>query len=229
MKRRAILAGVLLTLTATQVLAAPVIDPEKLFDAVKVFTDKVLVLNDFIEFSEFDLSEVKFINDQAPITVLPPVIVQKIQPKKKGAKKAFVQPPPPLPLTGVEAEVRGILSTLPQAFYVGLKRQIYLNKIPVTLYPKETPGFAKPLKLYVKIKKLHIKQPVTQSDGSQVEQVELRIYGQLKDKQADAAILKYYDSENVFFALDRQEASGAFAAAADRLMRDLALYLKLRY
>ncbi len=55
MKRRAILTAVLLTFIATQALAAPVMDPEKLFDAVKVFTDKVLVLNDFIEFSEFDL------------------------------------------------------------------------------------------------------------------------------------------------------------------------------
>ena len=229
MKRRAILTAVLLTFNATQALAAPVIDPEKLFDAVKVFTDKVLVLNDFIEFSEFDLSEVKLINDQVPVVELPPAPVPKVQSKKKGAKKQPVQSLPPPPLTGVEAEVRGILSTLPQAFYVGLKRQIYLNKIPVTLYPKETPSFAKPLKLYVKIKKLHIKQPVTKSDGSQAEQVQLRIYGQLKDKQSDTVILKYYDAENVFFALDHQEAPQAFAAAADRLMRDLALYLKLRY
>jgi hypothetical protein len=223
---RVVLIFTILCISATS--AKAVDRNDAFFDAVKVYSEKVLVLNDFIEFSEFDMSEIKFENDTAPL-LQDPNIVTPSMPVPSGQGVLAQQPQAGGIAFDALGEVRSVLDKLPQDFYAGLKREIYRNKLPVTLYPKDAPSFAKPLKFYVKIKKIHILPYVIQKNGDYQQPVELRIYAQLTDKATDQVILKYYDAETAMFTLGKNQAGDAFAGAAQKMMRDFVVYLKTRY
>jgi hypothetical protein len=190
----------------------------ELFDAIKVYTDKLLVMNDFIEFSEFDMSEIKFVNEAAPIGVS-----STGQAIPGGSDAASAQT-----LDG-EAEIKALYDKLPQYFYVNLKREIYRNNLPVTLFPTQPPAFSKPIKLLIKIKKINLKPYEIQKSGNYLQPVSLRIYGQIKDKETDTVLLKYYDTENGSFTLGHGEAAQTIQIMIEKLMRDLVLYLKPKY
>ncbi|MCP5464075.1 MAG: hypothetical protein H7A33_03525 [Deltaproteobacteria bacterium] len=185
---------------------------ERYFDAAKLINDIDLTLNDSVEFAVFDLSEVKIIDDSSKS-----LIQTEDQNKDTDSNK----------LSSV-SEIKKDLGKLPQFFYKALKEQILAQDVPVTLYPSKGPGFTKPLKFFVKIKRIHLKTPKIK--GSKVIQpFSMRIYGQLKEAKSGKMIIKFYDSGESDFILGNNQASQALDALSQNLMKDLARYLKTVY
>lgn len=208
----------------------------QVFDDIKIVTDKDYILHDFIEFSIFDMAEMKIVND-TPLApeLIPPAPPPVLAPKKKGKKVKIasikedakkIELPPS---TIGEKEIRDNLTILPKYFYKSLKQAILSNKIPVTLYPKDAPGFSKPIVLYIKVKSLHFAPEAKDKTGQNIQPFTLRIYGQIKDKQADQVLMKFYDSVTLEFSTGTGQAQPTLANASVKLMQDLAQYLKSKY
>lgn len=183
-------------------------DQAGFFDAVKMGADREYVFNDVIEFSLFDMSEIKFINDSKEV-----VVTREGQRKKIKALD----------------EAQSVLLELPRQFYKSLKGHILAGEVPVTLYPANSPAYAKPLELFVKIKRIHLKPHHALDENSYVQPVSMRIFGQIKDKKSGEILIKFYDVHEASFQLGKNAATGAFDELANRLMHDLAAYLKTKY
>ena len=161
------------------------------FEASKVYQDKDYALNDVIEFSIFDMSEVKFLNES----------------DKDSLQKT-----------------KDSLMKLPKLFYQNLKNEILTEQVPVTLYPSDAPEHTKPLKLSIKVKTLHLKPAENPSEQS----ISLRIFGQIEDKKTDEDLFKFYDSGTEVFS-PSGDINAAFAKISDKIMKNLALFLKSKY
>lgn len=175
-----------------------IITKDKYFDALKPYADKDLVLNDYLEFSVFDLSEIKFLDETIHKT------------------------------SSGQTEIKEILPEVPKYFYRALKREILRQKVPVTLFPTDSPAHAKPIQLYVKIKLIHLKATVTEKDVL-FQPVLLRIYGELKDKKTGLTLTKFYDSAQSKFVLGAKKADVVFQNMSQELMMDLAGFLRTKY
>lgn len=204
------------------------------FDAFKTYVERDYVLNDTIEFALFDMSELKFINDSSDINLKTnfddelsnPTSPSKDSDTTNQTNDATITDPRKISALNV---TKAELQDLPSMFYRSLKTAIIENKVPVTLYSAESPSYSKPLRLFVKLKHIHLKSHQQQKDGSSLQPVSLRIYGQIKDKTEDATIMKFYDSFESSFVLDSANAKAAFEQISAGLMNDLALYLKTKY
>jgi hypothetical protein len=128
-----------------------------------------------------------------------------------------------------EKEIKEILPEIPKFFYKNLKNQIYHNKVPVTLYAKDAPSFASPIKLYVKLKKISLGQTYVDKKGRKIQPIAIKIYGQLKEKKTDKLLTRFYDSEAIEFAVGAGEAGAAMDAVSNKMMQDLALFMKTMY
>lgn len=182
----------------------------KHFDAIKLYADRDFVLNDTIEFSLFDMSELKFVNDSKSINA-------EVENQEKEQSISALE------------ESKAVLEKLPSHFYRALKNSISTYRVPVTLHASESPAFAKPLQLYIKIKHIHLKPHQRQEDGTLKQPIELRVYGQIKDKKSGETLVKYYDSSSSKFLLASNQATKAYESMADNLMRNLAQYLRTKY
>lgn len=197
--------------TDTRALGEGAVVQSGFFDKQKIYTDERYVLKDFLEFSVFDLAEMEVID-------------------QSGTKKyAPTEPPTQEPGLSAETEIRKILPEAPALFFKALKVAISSNQVPVTVYATEEPTFANPLKLYIKIKKIHLYPVEIDKKGGYNLPMEIRIYGQIKDKRSGKVLTRYYDSSRTSFVLKRNQATQAFEMAADDLMRGLAQFLKTRY
>lgn len=216
--RRFFLMGILMVLPlVVSASSDDIITKDKYFDAVKPYTDKDFVLNDYLEFSVFDLSEIKFL-DEAGETNL-----QDIYPVNSEGNQTEIHKK----LSG-QTEIKEILPEVPKYFYRALKQEILSQKVPVTLFPTNSPADAKPVQLYIKIKLIHIKPTVTEKE-TLFQPVLLRIYGELKDKKTGKTLTKFYDSAQSKFTLGTDGAKASFRNMSHELMADLAGFLRTKY
>jgi len=191
--------------------------PSKLFDKQMVFVDGLYVQNDVLEFSVFDISEVEIVDDSGSA---------KIQyTSVDGSEKTQVAN-----LSG-EDEIRRVLPEIPKFYYTSLKKEILRREVPVTLYAKDPPDYAKPIKLAVKLKKIHLKPLKVSDDGNYIQPVEMKIYGQIKDKKSDQILTRFYDSDSAEFVLGSgsDELQKILGELSHGMMTDFVLYLKSRY
>jgi hypothetical protein len=97
------------------------------------------------------------------------------------------------------------------------------------LYAKDAPSFASPIKLYVKLKKISLGQTYVDKKGRKIQPIAIKIYGQLKEKKTDKLLTRFYDSEAIEFAVGAGEAGAAMDAVSNKMMQDLALFMKTMY
>ncbi len=173
----------------------------KYFDALKKYPKQNYVLKDTLEFSVFDMSDTSIVNDSPKIT------------EKLNAKD----------------EVNAKMNDLAKHFYLGLKNEIQRQRVPVTLYPSASPSYASPLKLFIKVKRIHLKPHIKTEAGLYEQPIELRIFGQIKNKKTDAVLVKFYDSSSQRFTLGKNQADKALKKIAFNLMKDLAGFLRTKY
>ena len=178
----------------------PQIVKSKHFESLKLYSEKDFVLKDALEFSIFDMSDIKFINNST--------VSENFNALK---------------------EVNTVLESFPKHFYANLKNQIIEQRVPVTLYSDASPSYTKPLKLYIKIKRIHLAPRVENNDGTYTQPLSLRIYGQIKDKKNDQTLVKFYDSAQAEFVLGGKDASLAVSDLTMSLMKNLSLYLRTKY
>lgn len=212
------------------------------FDAIKTYTDRDFVLNDTLEFSLFDMSELKFINDSSEIKLATNFEdLDSISPDNLDEAKSPTSNTSPVEANNSNPSMdsgskvsalnvaRQELGDLPKMFYRSLRSAILSQKVPLTLYASESPSYSKPLKLFVKVKHIHLKPHVAQKDGTNLQPVAVRIYGQIKDKTEDTTLVKFYDTAEATFILDGANARTAFEQIANEMMTDLATFLRTKY
>lgn len=166
------------------------------FEAAKTYVDKDYALNDVVEFSIFDMSEVKFINELDDATL---------------------------------EKTKNALMTLPKLFYQNLKKAVFSELVPVTLYPSDAPAHTKPLKLAIKIKSIELKPITGEERELPTPSVSLRMYGQIEDKKTGEVLLKFYDSGSEVFSTDSEDAGVIYDKISAKIMKNLALFLKSKY
>ncbi|OVE82754.1 hypothetical protein BVY03_00180, partial [bacterium K02(2017)] len=181
---------------------SPPSNPTSEFDAAQIKSDRDYVLNDTIEFALFDISELKLIN----------------QSKKIKLNKKVIDP--------VEI-IKENIKTLPNFFYKELEQQLLAQTVPITLYPENSPSYAKPLKLFIKIKQIQLKPLKLSQDGVHYSQpIKMRIYGQISDKKSDDVLIKFYDSASAEFTIGKNNTKKAFKSLSNSFMADLSHYLR---
>ena len=192
----------------------------KFFDKQMMFNDDLYVLHDVLEFSVFDISEVEIKNESGATEVKVSSLDTAGQPKEELVA-AF----------NGKAEIENALPEIPKYFYKSLKSEILRKTVPVTLYPKDAPGYSKPLKLAIKLKKIELLPVHLNSDGNYVQPVQMRIYGQIKDKKSDEVLTRFYDSDSTEFVLGSDPAilSQALNKMSEHMMQDFAMFLKSQY
>lgn len=197
------------------------------FDKQKIYTDELYVLKDFLEFSVFDLAEMEVFDQSGTKKYVDP----QTEPVATGQKPVLTEPGPQTLESGLsaEAEIRKILPESPKFFFKALKSALSRQAVPVTVYATEAPDYANPIKLYVKIKKIHLHPVEIDREGNYNQPLEIRIYGQIKDKRSGKILTRYYDSARGTFTLKKNQAAQAFELAANDLMAALASFLKTRY
>jgi hypothetical protein len=178
------------------------------FDAAKVYQSKDLVLNDTLEFIEFDISDVQFVNASKDI----------LQAGSNSKKK----------ISALD-ESTGNLGKLPKIFYQSLKKQIHLQEAPLTLYSNNSPGYANPLQLKIKIKSIHLDAHSQDELGQYQQPIRIRIFGELIDKKSKTTLVKFYDSAKTNFVLGNNNAAKTYENLSQTMMEHLALYLRAQY
>lgn len=193
----------------------------KFFSKQKSYSEDLYVSNDFLEFSVFDMSKLGLFVNAKKVDLTPDLAAAAAGTTPlQVTTKAAATP---------EKEIKEILSEIPKFFYKNLKNQIYHNKVPVTLYAKDAPSFASPIKLYVKLKKISLGQTYVDKKGRKIQPIAIKIYGQLKEKKTDKLLTRFYDSEAIEFAVGAGEAGAAMDAVSNKMMQDLALFMKTMY
>lgn len=192
----------------------------KFFDKQMMFNDDLYVLHDVLEFSVFDISEVEIKNDSGEAEVKVSSLDADGNPKDQVVA-AF----------SGKVEIENALPEIPKYFYKSLKSEILRKTVPVTLYPKDAPGYSKPLKLAIKLKKIQLLPVRLNGDGNYVQPVQMRIYGQIKDKKSDEVLTRFYDSDSTEFVLgsDPTVLSQALNKMSEHMMQDFAMFLKSQY
>lgn len=246
----------------------------RFFESELVLSEKNYVLNDFVEFSLFDMSEMTFVDSSgsvitspaSPETVPAPSTKTTTTISKNKTAKAKTKtgsapdgtttplsllpsPPPPMSpaldpagavvesATGLEItsgsiaapELKDTFKSLPRLFYKSLKKEILRQRVPVTLYPTDSPAFAKPLKLYIKVKSVQLRPSRPGRRGETMQPVTVRIYGQIKDKASDTVLFKFYDTQSDEFTLGAGQAPLSMGRVALTMMENLAAFLKTKY
>jgi hypothetical protein len=213
MRRFSFMAIFLLALAPEAIAAVTdgIITKDKYFDALKPYVEKDFVLNDYLEFSVFDLSEIKFLDEAGDANLQGVYSETQIHKKMSG-----------------QTEIKEILPEVPKYFYRALKKEILKQKVPVTLFPTDSPADTKPIQLYVKIKLIHLKATITEKDAVS-QPVLMRVYGELKEKKTGLTLAKFYDSTQSRFILGTEGAKIAFQDMSQELMTDLAGFLRTKY
>lgn len=181
----------------------------KFFDKQMLFNEDLYVLHDVLEFSVFDLSEVEIVDESGSAQV------------KLSTTTNF----------SGKTEIENALTDIPKYYYKSLKSEILRKMVPVTLYPKDAPAYAKPLKLAIKLKKIHLKPVRVNDDGNYVQPIQMRIYGQIKDKKTDEVLTRFYDSDSAEFVLgsDPDVLRQLLSDLSHNMMQDFAMFLKSQY
>lgn len=215
----------------------------RFFTKQVVYSDENYVLNDYLEFSVFDMSKMDFYDGEVKVNLKPvqPTSLNQPQTKKPSqtdsryvnidtVPPAVLEPSPtPTAPTGREDEVRTLLPEIPKYFYKNLKSAIVSNKVPITLDASNSPSYAKPLKLYIKLKKISLENPKSSKKGVTVQPVTLLIYGQIKDKASEKILTRFYDQETAEFNVGEQNVATAIGAISQKMMLDLAGFLRTKY
>lgn len=189
------------------------------FDAQKTLSDRDFVLNDSLEFALFDMSEIKLVNDSRKIKV----VNTKKNTKSKDSKDVKN-------IISALKETQDKLEKLPSYFYKSLDSQILKQMVPVTLFPDNSPSYTKPLQLYIKVKRIHLKPNFLSDDGlTYIQPFHMYIYGQIADKKSKEVLIKFYDSAKCSFKLKHNKVINCFKDTSNQLMQDLALYLRTKY
>lgn len=188
----------------------------RFFTEQKEYSDAPYVLNDYLEFSVFDMSKLNlFINSQK-------IDLRPTEPPPGGVAVPQTE-------SQAEREIKAILPEIPKFFYKELKARIFKHKVPVTLFATDSPSYARPVKLYVKLKKISLAPGYTDKKGIALQPVGIKIYGQLKEKAGDKVLVRFYDAQTAEFPLGQDQAGAAFNAMAAQMMDNLARYLKTKY
>lgn len=192
----------------------------KYFEKHKLYTEELYVLKDYLEFSVFDMSQMKLIDDSGASKGQETVLLKEGQAPQTENISTTLNP---------KEEITSFLKEIPKSFFRSLQSQIVKQKVPLTVYANEAPEYASPLKLYIKIKRIHLASAKQDQSGQWVQPIFLRIYGQIKDKKSGKILMRYYDSQSSEFLLGKDQVKPTFEFLADHLMRDLALFLKTKF
>lgn len=192
--------------------------PIDFFTLSKIYTDDLYVLFDYLEFSVFDMSRTEVSVENNNISLL-----------KTSPANMSVMPPLPADSPLIE-EVKKSISLLPKSFYKTLKFYIGIEKIPVTLCSMNPPAFARPLKLYVKLKSVTIFEKRINAKGKSTRDVSLKIYGQIKDPTEDRVLVRFYDiQDEVWLESEGESLQQVMDRASGKLMADFGKFLKTKY
>lgn len=194
------------------------------FDKHKTYTDELYVLKDYLEFTVFDLSQMQVVDKSGTAKYVPEEQKEKAVEDLTGDLPQLGQVQ-----TSAEAEIRQAVDAVPKLFFAALKHQIQDKKVPVTLYATGAPDYANPIKLYIKIKEIHLLPVEISKTGEYFQPLIVRVYGQIKDKRSGKILIRYYDTAQTRFALKKKQANAAFELVAEDLMGGLAEFLKTRY
>lgn len=192
----------------------------KYFEKQKLYTEELYVLKDYLEFSVFDMSQMKLIDDSDISKGQETIVLKEGQtPQTENTSE----------ILNSKEEVTSFLKEIPKSFFRSLQSHIVKQKVPVTVYASQAPEYANPLKLYIKIKRIHLASAKQDQNGQWVQPIFLHIYGQIKDKKSGKILMRYYDSQSSEFLLGKDQVKSTFEFLADNLMRDLALFLQTKY
>jgi hypothetical protein len=216
--------GFLFCALSASAMAAGVDIESKFFTKQKVYSEDTYAMSDYLEFSVFDMSKLNLFINSKKIELKPQTPEKPITDTRTGAVEE-----PLVPMSTAEKEIRAILPEIPKSFYKNLKKQLLLSKVPVTLYASHAPAYARPIKLYIKLKKVSLGASHAGRKGEILQPVSIKIYGQLKDKLADKLLTRFYDEESTEYVVESNQAVQAFEALSDKMMTDLVQFLKTKY
>lgn len=191
----------------------------KYFDKQKIYTDKLYVLNDILVFSIFDISEVEIQDESGSAEIKLTSVESEGKPVAQVAS-----------LSG-KKEIERVLPEIPKFYYKSLRQKILEYDVPMTLYSKNPPAYARPIKLSIKLKKIHLLPVKVNEDGNYVQPVEMKIYGQLKDEKKDEILTRFYDSAHSEFllGLGPDSLSKSLNDVSTEMMKDLSLFLRTKF
>lgn len=189
----------------------------KLFSQQKNYHDKLYVLNDYLEFTVFDMSNLK--------------IESFLDKKEKNLKKEMVTEEinQENTINQAKTEIKEHLKDFPKAFYQNLKKQIYAQKVPLTLCAKQAPDHARPLQLYIKVKSVKVGKSYKDKKGAVLQPFAVKIYGQIKDKEKDTVLTRFYDVASAEYMVGANQITKAIGDVSNEFMKDLSLFLKTKY
>ncbi len=197
-----------LILLSTPAFAAKA-QANKYFDSLTVALERNYALNDTVEFSVFDLSEMQVINDDPDI-------------------KDLVTAPESVELP-TESQIAPVFKDFARYFYANLKKQILEQQVPVTLTAGNLPDYAKPLSLSIKVNQVHFKALQADKKGYKFLPVVVNVSGEIKDKFSDELLFSFTDSVETMLPTDASKPEDVLNQAAGLLMKDFALFLKSQY
>lgn len=195
------------------------------FTKEKIYNTNHFALNDYLEFSVFDMSKlvVTLSGRQIDLKTLLPAPATNTKTQKQIE-------PPTLPLNPLAEGLAQALPEVPKSFYKSLKNNLIKNRVPVALYATTAPNYAMPIKLYVKLISIDSPVATTNKKGVVEQEVTFKIYGQLKDKKTDAILMRFYDHVAIdFMQAGKNNWHTTIDAAAVKLMDDLAQFMKSKY
>lgn len=200
--------------------------PSRFFAEQKEYTDALYALNDYVEFSVFDMSKLNLFINSKKIELRP-----QTEPDDGVKQETLAQAQTSEPRTESQAEreIKAIFPDIPKYFYKQLKTGLWKHKVPVTLYATDSPVYARPIRLYVKLKKISLAPSYTGKKGESIQPVGIKIYGQLKEKNGEKLLTRFYDVQTAEFPLGQNAAGEAFDAMAAKMMDNLAAYMKTKY
>lgn len=188
------------------------------FDLLTVVNERDVALNDTVEFPSLDVETMEVINDAVQIDAL--VIPQP--PQEAPAQKTKKATPAPQP----HAVDAAAFQDLSRYFYLGLKQHLVGQQVPLTLVATKLPSYAKPLTLFVKVKKVHFKAYQPDKKGYAFLPVTVEIEGEVRDKSNDDVLFRFSDTAETALPTENTQPQDVLNQAASLLMKDLALYLK---
>jgi hypothetical protein len=217
-----------MTLAVARVSAETESPASRFFAEQKEYTETLYALNDYVEFSVFDMSKLNLFINSKKVELRP--LAEPTAELNAGERQETPAPAPePRTESQAEREIKAIFPDIPKFFYKQLKAGLWKNKVPVTLYATNSPAYAKPIQLYVKLKKISLAPSYTGKKGESVQPVGIKIYGQLKDKNDGKILMRFYDVQTAEFSLGQNGAGPAFDAMAAKMMDNLAAYMKTKY
>lgn len=224
----------LILFSTSRVFAVEKID-NTYFRNQKILSETPYIYHDFIEFTVFDMSDLKLIytkgseKKSVPMTVVTEKVKKQLADKKVKEKlisdlskigKNYLYKPEDLQVQFKNA---------PKYFYKSLKQKIFDNKVPVTLVPKTSPSYANPIELYIKIKKVEIMPVVMSKNGNKEQTLKLSISGKLTEKVSFKSLTEFQDELLFTVKESKNNKEEFFPIVADHFMNRLTKFLRTKY